>query len=320
MTKKSRTEYREEMEKYFTEENRAQEQRKVLFSPSGKYQLTLDTYQTKPGCWSYSRGRVFERDRLVADVKRNYHHFPFAWAEQHPNGHDYLICGEDYQGYTTIELDTGRRNDLQPNSYERRFTYKDSKTGEEKTGSVPAYPNGYGFCWASIHPSPDRMVLAVSGCFWAAPYEIVLYDFSEPMKFPYWELERWDDAEDFDAWETAGTLRLSRTLEVRKSDGKPLDDLSYEEMDKAEDASDIEERKLSKLWEPKNLPMSRSTVARREYERLLRTLFEVGTQSKEADFIRDLMDRPGEALSPEDRDAVGRLATELSAASKQVQP
>lgn len=224
--------HRASMEKWFTEDNRAQEHRKVFTSPSGKYQLTVDSYGTKPGCWNYSRGRVYAGEKLIADVKRNYSHFPFAWAEAHPNGHDYLLCGEDYQGQTVVELDTGARVDLQPDEH---------------------MDKGFGFCWVDIHPSPDRKVVAVDGCYWACPYEVVLFDFSEPLKLPYRELERWDEAESFDQWETEGKLLLSRTVEVRKSDGKVLYDLPDEEMDAAEAAGDVEERKLTKLWEPKSL-------------------------------------------------------------------
>lgn len=226
---------RAEMEKYFTDEN--EQGRKEVPSPSGKYRLVITGHGTKPGCWAYSRGRVYAGEKLIADVKRNYSSFEWAWAEGHQNGHDYLLCGEDYQGQTVIELDTGARAD---------------------SGATEDTMKGFGFCWVGIHPSPDRKVVAVDGCYWACPYEVVLFDFSEPMKLPYRELERWDEAESFDKWETEGKLTLSRTIEVRKSDGKVLYDLPDEELEKAEADGDIEERKLTKLWEPKSLNEARS--------------------------------------------------------------
>lgn len=297
--------YRKGMEKHFDDEKIKKSEEKL--SPSGKYKLVLSYYGTKKGCWDYSRGRVYEGGKLVADVKRNYHHFPFAWAEGHPNGHDYLLCGEDYQGYTVLELDTGMRNDLLPESYKKAYSYK-SESGEMKTGYVDVHPNGYGFCWAGIHPSPDKKVLAIDGCYWAAPYEVLLLDFSEPMQLPYWELERWEDCESFDTWETEGKLLLSRTVEVRKSDKKLIDDIPEEEWPPE---SEWEDLKLTKVWEPKSLPASRSAVAKKEYERLLRKLFEVGTQSEAADVIRDLMDRPGYALSEEDKLEMAKLSHKL---------
>ena len=36
--------------------------------------------------------------------------------------------------------------------------------------------NGGGFCWAAAYPSPDCSLLAVDGCYWGAPYEVVLYE------------------------------------------------------------------------------------------------------------------------------------------------
>jgi hypothetical protein len=312
--------YRAEVEKKFESgEYKPSGEPKEHVSPSGKYKLVTTSYATKPGCWDYKRGQVYAGEKLVADVKRNYASFPFAWAEGHKNGHDYLLCGEDYQGYTVIELDTGRRNDLLPESVPRKYSYKE-KDGTVKTGTVPVYPNGYGFCWVGIHPSPDRMVLAIDGCYWACPYEVVLLDFSEPMKFPLWELERWDDAESFDSWETEGKLLLSRTVEVRKSDGKVLYDLPDEEMDKAEADGDVEEKKITKVWEPKMLPASRSAVARKEYERLLKWLEEVGTQSDASEVVRDLMDRPWFAMSDEDREAVRKLSTALAEREDAKQP
>lgn len=229
--------HRIELEKHFIPDNVCGKPKEVK-SPSGRYLLRVTTYKTKEGCWNYSRGEVFDGEKLVADVKLNYHDFPFAWAEQHPNGHDYLLACEDYQGYSVVELDTGRREDLLPNA---------------ELKGVALMGNGFGFCWVRISPSPDKKVLAVDGCYWACPYEVVLFDFREPMKLPLPELERWDDVEEFDAWKTEGKLLLSRTVEVRKSDGKMLYDLPDEEMEKAEAAGDVEEKRLTRLWEPRSL-------------------------------------------------------------------
>lgn len=82
-------------------------------SPSGQYQLEVTSYSTGPNTWSYSRGRVIAKSagRVIAQVDRNFDMFPFSWCEAHANGHSYLVCGEDYQCQTVIELDTGRRVD-----------------------------------------------------------------------------------------------------------------------------------------------------------------------------------------------------------------
>lgn len=131
-------------------------------SPTGKYKLVVTHHQTRLGAWNYTKGLVYRGDDLVAEVLRNYASFDFAWAENHPNGHDYMLCGEDYQGQTVLELDTGERRDFLPDAAEE----------------------GFGFCFASYEFSPDLRVLAVDGCYWAAPYELRFYDFSDPLAGP----------------------------------------------------------------------------------------------------------------------------------------
>lgn len=242
---------RTELEAKLTPE-RAKPDPKEVRSPSGRYLLRVTNYGMGKGYWDYSRGEVFDGEKKIANVNRNYGHFPFAWAEGHPNGHSYLLCGEDYQAYTVIELDTGLRQDLIPDPVKKSVTYS-TKEGDktvEKTVEVDSFPNGYGFCWASIHPSPDCQVIAINGCYWAAPYEVALYDFRNPMKFPLPELERWDEAEEFDEWKTKGTIQLARTVEVRKSDKKPIDELEQEDWPPDDEWEDL---KITKLWTPECL-------------------------------------------------------------------
>jgi hypothetical protein len=149
---------RAELDKYFVPENRG-EPRETELSPSGKYRLVVTPYGTKPGCWTYTQGLVYEGDTVLFEVRRNYSSFPFEWIEDHPNGHSYLVNGEDYQGQTVLELDTGRLLNLTP-------------VGEFL---------GWGFCWASYQFNRTSQILIVNGCYWACPYEFRFYDFSDPM-------------------------------------------------------------------------------------------------------------------------------------------
>lgn len=41
------------------------------------------------------------------------------------------------------------------------------------------------FIWAQIVPSPDQTKLAVIGCYWACPYELLIYDCSHLLELPY---------------------------------------------------------------------------------------------------------------------------------------
>lgn len=133
------------------------------YSPSNKYKLIINVFKTGEKTWEYSNGEVFKNNSLIDIVNRNYRSFPFAFVENHTNGNDYLICGENYQGQTIIELNTGKRFDHIP--------------------GVTTNNSG-GFCWSSIKASPKKDKLLVDGCYWASPYEYKLYDFTNPLSIP----------------------------------------------------------------------------------------------------------------------------------------
>jgi hypothetical protein len=149
-------------------------------SPSGQYALEITVYPTGEGRWNFSRGvvRRVTDHAVIADVKRNYGQFWHAWVT-HANGSEYLLCGEDYQGYTVIELPTGR---VQVHFPDEAF-------------------DGRGFCWTAVHPSPDGLTIAVDGCYWACPYELVFYDFSQPMQSSWPELGRVEDLSEALGWQ-----------------------------------------------------------------------------------------------------------------------
>ena len=177
---------RKEYGAYFTPENSLNDT-KVYTSPSGKYRLETTHFKSTAGGWHLCQGRVFKKDSSTPlfEVNRNYGAFPFSWVEQHPNGHDYLVCGEDYQGATVLELDSAQRVDYLP---------------------VLAIL-GWGFCWGSHFPSPGKTLLAVEGCVWAGPYEIVIHDFSDPMHPPWPEVHVNQEDQAFDMWLTEESYR-----------------------------------------------------------------------------------------------------------------
>lgn len=207
-------ERRKEIEKMFSQANQV-EITEFNESPSRKYSLEIITHDNGPNSWKYSQGIIknIQTGSLIADVKRNYGRFPFSWCEGHPTGHDYLVCGEDYQGQTIIELDTGKR--------------------------VDNTEDGFGFCWAAHYPSYDGKYIFVDCCIWAGPYELILFDFSNPMEFPYREIKRWP------VWEVHGFLpdgsfMFEYNTEVRISDGKRLDEMTEEELDTFESTEGYE--------------------------------------------------------------------------------
>lgn len=150
--------------KYYKPENKVEDFLKEVFSDSNKYKLVINKFNTKPGCWQVTLGQIFDSNgKLIDKVYRNYHGFPYKFIEDHPNGHDYLICGEDYQGQTIIELDTGKRFDNIPGVTNNEFG---------------------GFCWVNVNPSPNKKLLLVDGCYWASSYQYKIYDFSDPLSVP----------------------------------------------------------------------------------------------------------------------------------------
>jgi hypothetical protein len=191
---------------FYTIENRTEAK---VIQLSEKYTLIVEVYKTTG--WSYSLGLVLDiHGKVLTSVKRNYPQFPYALIESHPSdGHDYLVCGEDYQGQTIVCL----------------------TTGEKKSYLPPEACRGSGLCWAGIYPSPNKKVLAVDACYWGGPYDLYLFDFSSPMDLPYPELKRISnlDYNESYEWIDDQTIRCIQEVEIRKSDGVPYEDLSEEE-------------------------------------------------------------------------------------------
>lgn len=203
-------EHRAHIEEGFSPEYLEQTERETEVSPSGKYRLTVDGYSRGPNSWGYSRGTVVNLDsgKVIADIKRNLAMFWHTWI-QHANGQEYLLCGEDYQGQSVVNLGQKSTNHYFPDS---------------------GYAGG-GFCWAAAWPNQDSTILAVEGCFWACPYEVVFYDLSQPDTLPYRELLRIDEPDSIEGWTEGGDFRMTQSVYTRKSDGVPYAELSDDEQD-----------------------------------------------------------------------------------------
>jgi hypothetical protein len=205
---------------------------KETVSPTGRYKLVVTYHGTKPGCWDYTKGRIYDaKGNLITTICRNYSGFLDGWVEDHPNGHDYFLGGEDYQGQTVVELDTGKRVDYLPE----------------------AADEGFGFCWIGIHPSPDGLTLAVSGCYWACPSEVVFVDFSHPMDPPWMILDR-EDEEMVAGWVSNVSCRLGEQRDFVNLPGHPLNgkmeyDLSLEDLRELEEEAKKREVEEDSIWE-----------------------------------------------------------------------
>lgn len=179
-------------------------------SPTARFRLEVRTCPTGPNRWNYTRGEVtrLTDNRLLSVVERNYSAFWHCWV-LHPDGHEYLLCGEDYQGYSVINL-----------TAEQEHVYL-SEAGIK----------GSGFCWAEILPSPDRLALAVSGCIWGGPFDGLIFDFSQPHELPLPEIARLNDIDALERWKDDEVLVCSRESYLRPEDDRELgpDEVEIEE-------------------------------------------------------------------------------------------
>lgn len=154
---------------YFQDKFHVPDETETSCSPSGKFELEIYHYYHEEGIrrYMYTKGIVTDiEDNLIDTIYRNYDPFVFSWVEV--QGVEYLLCGLDYQGHSIVEL-----------------------SGKETKHYVPeAAYKGHGFCWAEIIYFEQKELLVVDGCYWAAPYELVFYDFSNPMSLPYKEIFR----------------------------------------------------------------------------------------------------------------------------------
>lgn len=124
----------------------------------------------------------------------------FVSLIQHQNGKEYLIYRQDLYGYSVCDL----------KSLEA-FQYLPS---ESFPGNGEAFQET--FIWTEVNYSRESNMLAVSGCYWACPYSVVVLDFTEPLKEQKWinicELfneffENYDEAE-FVEWAPDGGMAV----------------------------------------------------------------------------------------------------------------
>lgn len=167
------------------------------------YRLVVSKLATGENTWDYTQGDIYDQDgNKLFSVIRNYHRFWFQWVG-HPNGNTYFLCGEDYQGYSVINLTEGTKLDLQPGMA------------------------GYSFCWDDVFVSPGGTKIAVYGCYWASSYELRIYDFSDPTNIIFPQLETGPKQywENLVGWKDDNTCYGVVDKIQRKSDGRIEDSI-----------------------------------------------------------------------------------------------
>lgn len=237
---------------YFVDENLCGENScgkpQEIISPSGRFRLLIRCYSTKKGGWNYSRGTVYRvTDNVeICDIKRNYSAFHYSFVTK--NGEEFLISGRSYMNQTIVNLDRGVE-------YEPII----KETGGE-------------FCWAESFLSPDGNVLVVDGCYWACPYMLKFFDFSDPSK-GWAELELDDEWIDADSKEPDftddGHIICYMTRNMYKPLGKyegefKSSEIPKEELDKLENWELVVHQRLTLKLEGNKLVVANKWVSEEE--------------------------------------------------------
>jgi hypothetical protein len=130
---------------------------KTVEKTHGKYKVVIHNYDTAKlsgkNTWEYTQGILYEGDKLIGSVKRNYSHFPYTFFKK--SDRDYFICGSNYQSQTIIDCLTGE-------------VFDNSKTSN-------------GFIWSTYYEINEN-TLCVCGCYWGGPYQYRFFDMTDPRK------------------------------------------------------------------------------------------------------------------------------------------
>lgn len=129
-------------------------------SPCGRYQLIVDEFAIPDNSTTsdlvVATIQLRGTNEVVAQIMRNDSRLFYAWVTR--DDHDYFLFPEDLEGQSVVDL-----------------TERQIAGFAEKDG---------GFIWTEFHPSPDKSKLAIIGCCWACPYQVLVYDFRDPMSLP----------------------------------------------------------------------------------------------------------------------------------------
>ena len=135
------------------------------------YRVTYDYYSDTQHClpgYAPAEGeicRFYHQNELVFTWKNTYGRSRMAKLIHHSNGNDYFVFDEDLYGYSVLDLKT-----LECMHYLPAESYREPPEASEET-----------FLWCDCFYNPQTDLLAVEGCYWAAPYGVIVVDFRRPM-------------------------------------------------------------------------------------------------------------------------------------------
>jgi hypothetical protein len=157
-------EVREEIKKYFSEKNKIADSERIIHSPKDKYRLLTEEYKQDvlDRNWTVIKVKVYEESQKIFEFITSNDIITCRWIVR--DEVDYLIYPEDLEGQSILDL---------TNKQIYSFTSHEDP-----------------FIWINIIVSPDKKKLAVDGCYWACPYELVIYDITDLTTLPYPEIKR----------------------------------------------------------------------------------------------------------------------------------
>lgn len=173
--------------KDFNEKTFEKGESETFFSPSKQFRLDATNFWLKEPNWDLTKVEIIDQEinEKIFDFFVNDSRFFYGWVTA--NKVEYLICSEDvFGGQTIVDL-----------------------TNRKMTGYSP---NEDGFIWTDFHLSPDGKTLATIGCYWACPYIIKLFDFTDPMNLPLTEIKEiqlLQNNEIITSWLNNDTIQLS---------------------------------------------------------------------------------------------------------------
>ena len=132
-----------------------------------RYYYYADEENCKPGYAPVDGEicRLFKDDNLIFEWKNTDGHSRMASIIHHADGYTYFVFDEELYGYSVLNLDSLQCMHFIP------------------AESYGTYPDEFKetFIWCDCFYNPENNLLAVDGCFWACPGDVIVLDFKDPM-------------------------------------------------------------------------------------------------------------------------------------------
>lgn len=135
---------------------------------SVQYYDYTDEENCKPG-WAPEAGeicRLYHDGHKILEWKNTDGRSRVADIIHHADGHEYFIFDEDLYGYSVLDLGSMKSMHYIP----------------AESYAEPAQEMQETFIWCDCFYDPETDLLAVDGCYWACPENVIVLDFSNPME------------------------------------------------------------------------------------------------------------------------------------------